>query len=659
VGLTKVGSGVLLLNSNNTYTGGTTVAAGTLVLSGAGTLGAASGRTTIGGGMLDLGGTTQTQAGVSLAGGVLQNGNLKAPISSTGGTLNGIGGTASLTTSLGITAVVGTNTYTGGTTINGGVVDVVGSIDNSTVNSGGILTGTGSAGATQINAGGTFAPGNGTAGSSMSVSGNLAFQLGSVYRVQLNPQASSFANVAGAATLANATVNAAFADGNYVAKRYTILSAAHGVSGSFGPLINTNLPTNFRIALSYGTNDVYLDLSLAFPNGLNGNQTALGNALTRFFNTTGAVPLAYGTLNAAQLSQVAGELPTGAQQTTLDAMNMFVGLLTDPSSHQAFVSNSAAGGWIGTEESGRASAYLPYNKSDGFAMLASAPATFERRWSVWAAGFGGSQSAGGNAATGTNHATSRVFGTAVGASYFFSPDTTAGFALAGGGTSFGVDAMGSGRSDLFQAGVYLRHNKGPFYVAGALAYGWQDLTADRAVTVAGVDRLRTGFEASAYSGRLESGYRFAVPWSDRFGITPYGGAEFTTFNLPFYSESVVTGTSRFALGYAAKDVTGMRSDFGVRADKSFSAEEGSLTLYGRVAWVHDFAPDRSIVAALQALPGVNFVVSGAAGAKDLGLVAVSAEMKWRSGWSVAATFEERMSRATQAFSGKGSVRYQW
>lgn len=44
----------------------------------------------------------------------------------------------------------------------------------------------------------------------------------------------------------------------------------------------------------------------------------------------------------------------------------------------------------------------------------------------------------GNASLGSNAATSRVFGTAEGPDYLFSPNTLAGFALAGGGTNFAV-----------------------------------------------------------------------------------------------------------------------------------------------------------------------------------------------------------------------------
>ena len=120
------------------------MSAGTLQLSGAGTLGSTAGVTTVSGGTLDLGGTTQTQAAVNLSGGTLQNGALNAPISSAGGTINGIGGTASVTTAAGTTIVEGNNTYTGATTVNGGTlaaggVNLFSPNSNTVVNSGGTL----------------------------------------------------------------------------------------------------------------------------------------------------------------------------------------------------------------------------------------------------------------------------------------------------------------------------------------------------------------------------------------------------------------------------------------------------------------------------------------------------------------------------------------
>jgi len=247
----------------------------------------------------------------------------------------------------------------------------------------------------------------------------------------------------------------------------------------------------------------------------------------------------------------------------------------------------------------------------------------------------------------------------VGADYRVSPHTVAGFALAGGGTSFGVTGYGSGRSDLFQAAAYLHHTAGPAYLSAALAYGWQDITTDRTVTIAGVDRLRGAFKANAYSGRVEGGYRFVVPGTGDFGVTPYAAAQATTFDLPAYAEQVVSGAANFALSYAGKRVTDTRSELGARTDKSFAVQDGVLTLRSRVAWAHDFNPDRSVAATFQALPGASFIVNGAAPARDSVLTTTAAEMTWASGWSAAASFESELSAVTRSYAGKGVVRYGW
>jgi autotransporter-associated beta strand protein len=582
----------------------------------------------------------------------------------------------------------GMTTYAGATTVNGGVLEVDGSAASSsmiTVNANATLTGTGTVGNTTINSGGIFAPGSGAPGSSMTVTGSLALQSGAIYVVMLNPSTASLANVSGAATLGGATVNATYANGSYISKQYTILTAG-SVSGTFGSLVNSNLPTNFTTSLSYDPTHAYLNLALNFtpppvgpagPNfgsGLSLNQQSVANTLTSFFNATGGIPMAFGTLTPAGLSQVSGESATGSQQTTFDAMTQFMSVMTDP-----FVAGRGNGGSTGAnapgyaEESYGVSAYAPkdtprsQSERDAYAAIyrKAPPAAdpFLQRWSVWAAGFGGSQSTDGNAALGSNNTTSSIAGTAVGADYRISPFTIAGFALAGGGTSFSVANGGSAHSDLFQAGAFIRHTVGAAYISGALAYGWQDITTNRTVSVAGIDQLRAEFNANAYSGRVEGGYRFVAPWAGGIGITPYAAGQFTTFDLPAYAESVVSGTGNFVLAYGARDVTDTRSELGIRTDKSWAMPNSwsgaILTLRGRLAWAHDFDPDRSIGATFQTLPGASFVVNGAAQASDSALTTASIEMKWLNGWSGAATFEGEFSSVTSSYAGKGVVRYTW
>jgi uncharacterized protein with beta-barrel porin domain len=442
-----------------------------------------------------------------------------------------------------------------------------------------------------------------------------------------------------------------FAPGGNVIKQVTILNATGGVSGNFNPLVSSNI-ANIQSTLSYDANDVFLNSNLVFvsPNGLNTNQQNVANALSGFFNSTGSIPAVFAALGPGGLTQASGEAATGSQQTTFNAMNQFMGLLTDP-----FI----AGRGDGVASSGGAPQFADEGARAYAAIYRKAPVAeaFAQRWSVWAAGYGGSQTTDGNAALGSNAATSRIYGTAVGADYRFSPFTLAGFALAGGGTNFSVaNGLGGGRSDLFQAGAFVRHTVGPAYISAALAYGWQDITTDRTVTNAGIDQLRAKFNANAWSGRVEGGYRFVT---QGFGLTPYAAGQFTTFELPTYAETAVIGANTFALGYAAKNVTASRSEFGLRSDKSFAMQNAILTLRGRAAWAHDFNPDRNIAATFQTLPGASFVVNGAAQWPDAALATASAEMKWLNGVSLVATFEGEFSNVTRSYAGKGVARYAW
>src|SRR5262249_34659702 len=157
----------------------------------------------------------------------------------------------------------------------------------------------------------------------------------------------------------------------------------------------------------------------------------------------------------------------------------------------------------------------------------------------------------------------------------------------------------------------------------------------------------------------EGGYRFVAPGFGGTGITPYVAGQVTTFPLPAYAESAVSGANTFALSYAAKDVTATRTELGLRADKSFAMENLILTLRGGAAWAHDFNGDRSVAATFQSLPGASFTVNGATGAADAALTTASVETTWRNGWTTAAAFEGEFSNVTRSFAGKGTLRYGW
>ena len=88
-------------------------------------------------------------------------------------------------------------------------------------------------------------------------------------------------------------------------------------------------------------------------------------------------------------------------------------------------------------------------------------------------------------------------------------------------------------------------------------------------------------------------------------------------------------------------------------------QDAVLTLRGRAAWAHDFNTDRSIAATFQTLPGASFVVNGAAQSADKALATASAEVKWMSGFSLAAIFEGEFAGNVSSYAGKGVARYAW
>jgi autotransporter-associated beta strand protein len=655
--LIKYGTGTLTIAGAATYTGGTTIDAGTMILGNGGAGGSIIGNVTFCSNGADPSCDTSNSKILGFN---------RSDVYTFAGSISGPG--TVLQFGSGTTILTGASTYSGPTAVDGGILMVNGSITSAVaVNAGGTLSGTGAVGATNVNNGGVLAPGNPTG--ILTVQGNLVLASAASYLIQIGPVGAGRTNVVGTATLGGTVIVAPLPNG-IITHQYDILNATAGLNGTFLGAVAPNYVA-LNPSLSYGPNDIFLNLSLNYNSlgNLNGNQQAVGNALTNFFNSAGFIPAVFAGLTSAGLQQIAGEASTGSLQTTFQAMNTFINTLLDP-----FIDGRTSNGAQQSratpyaDESNAADAYAARggarsgNERDAYAMARKAPflnTAYDPRWSVWASGFGGSETTDGNAVAGTNTMTSRIYGTAVGADYLISPRSLVGFALAGGGTNYSVNNFGTGRSDLFQAGVFVRHTVGQAYVSGALAYGWQNVSTDRIVTAAGFDHLQANFNANAVSGRIEGGYRFMTPWLGGFGITPYAAGQVTTFMLPAYAEQAVVGTNMFAQSYASQSVTDTRTELGVRTDKSFALATGILTVRGRLAWAHDFDPNRAVSATFQTLPGASFVVNGAAKAPDSALTTASAEMKWLNGWSAAATVEGEFSSVTSSYTGKGVVRYTW
>ncbi|UZE47613.1 autotransporter family protein [Rhodopseudomonas sp. P2A-2r] len=670
--ITTAGGNVVSLSGANTYGGGTTVTTGSTL--------AINNSQSIGSGALKLqSGSTlnMTTPGLSLGNAISVAGIAAIATEQdariTGAIVDGVSPGGLIKTGPGLLILSGTSSYSNLTQVKSGILQVDGSIAASnqiSVLSGGVLRGTGTVGKLLIDDGGTFAPGS-TPTTSMTVAGTLGFQAGATYLVHVGLSGMTSVNVSGTAFLGG-TVAIPASSGW---QNWTVIKSILHAGALNGTFAGVSAPPGYTGSLSYSLTDVTLTATGGFASDLvlSRNHGALVAAHDGYLSGGATVPARFDAVLALSgsnltnaLTQISGETPTATHQTGLNAATQFVGTMSDP--NIAGRGGEASSATAYAEEGDAMSAYAATGDKrsgsarDAFAMITKAPPrvpAFRPFWNVWASGFGGTQTTDGNVAAGSNTSTSRIGGVAFGADYHLSPQTVAGFALAGGATNFSVVGGGSGRSDLFQLGGFVRHTIGAAYVTASAAYGWQDVTTDRIVSVGGLDQLRANFNTNSLSARLEAGNRFALPWFGDAGVTPYAATQLTYLDLPAYAETTLSGPTTFALAYAAKGITAPRSELGLRSDRSFAVGDKMLTLRGRAAWAHDFDTDRSATATFLALPGASFVVGGASPAANAALTTAAAELTFISGISVGATFEGEFSDVTRSYAGKGVVRYAW
>ena len=523
---------------------------------------------------------------------------------------------------------------------------------------GGTLSGTGTLKDLNVDAGGTLQPGI-AAGTALKVNGNLAFQTGAFYVATLNATTSTLANVSGTASLSgNVEANI---QGGLSAKTYTILHSG-GLGGTtFDDFIST-MP-GLTATLTYTPTDVLLafNANLGVGGNLNINQQNVANALNNFFNSGGTLPpgflpvfgLSGGNLQNV-LTQLSGEANVDGQAVTFQQMTQFLSLMLDP-----FVAGrNGVGGGAG------ALGFAPEQETDFPSDIALAydailkappkPATLDQRWTAWGTAYGGSDKTNGDPAVGSNTFTANTYGFAAGMDYHPAPDAILGFALAGGGTSWSLaQALGSGRSDAFQAGVYGTKYFGPAYVSGALALANNWMTTNR--TALG-DQLTASFNAQSFGGRVEAGYRYAV--QPAIGVAPYAALQAQTVHTPTYSETDLTAGG-FGLTYAAMNATDTRGELGARFDALTTVNGLPLILRSRLAWAHDWVSNPALTTVFQALPGASFVVNGAPLPANSALASAGAELKLNPHLSLLGKFDGEFANGSQTYAGTGTLRYTW
>ena len=358
--LTKDGTGAVTLTGTNSYTGGTTIAGGTLIgsttsLTGdvlnnaslvidqdtggsfAGDISGSGALTKDGTGAVTLTGTNSYSGGTTIAGGtligsttsltgdVLNNASLVIDQDTDGSFAGDVSGTGTLTKDgSGAVTLTGTNSYTGGTTVAGGTLNIEGYLTGSRVlvQNAARLTGHGVVGGISAASGATIAPAGAAIGTLM-VDGDIDFAPGSTLEINANADGEADLLAAtGNVTISGGTVQVLAADGDYAPQTsYTILSG-ESVEGSFDD-VETDLAF-LMPTLSYRANGVGLLLTrndVQFADvAETTNQIEVGSALNDAFAAESALYYAVVGQSAAGAREIFDNLSGEVHATVANAL---------------------------------------------------------------------------------------------------------------------------------------------------------------------------------------------------------------------------------------------------------------------------------------------------------------------------------------------------
>lgn len=516
-------------------------------------------------------------------------------------------------------------------------------------------------------------------GGVLRVTGSYTQTATSLLAVSVNPTANAQLSVGGSASL-DGFLRIYYLPGYYTSKTYTLISAG-SVTGQFYAVGNSPPPAGTTQTISYTATSVNLTLTgsgtvgyfsdsetpdTSLIPGASANQQSVANSINNFFFSGGTLPAGFANLSLLSdsaalraLDQLSGEVGTSFISVGFEANSLFLNSITNPF-------NLDRGSSFGPAQAFATEERTPSALSDDIALAyasilrepGAARPTIPSRWSAWGAAYGGSGSIGGDPSAGSHNTSSQVFGFTGGLDYRLTPDVIVGLALGGGGSNWAVSqGLGTGYSNMFQAGIYGSERWGPFYLTGAFADSVSQVTTNRTITISGIDVLSANFPANVVSARLEGGYRYGI---GGFGVTPYAAFQPQLMQLASYGENVVSGSPQFSLSYPARYPTDLRTEVGSWFDESVLLDRGSrLQLYARAAWAHDSGDGTGATALFQSLPGASFVVNGAKPDDDGAIVTVGAKYSLIDGWSIMANFDGEFSGNTSIYSGTAILRKTW
>jgi len=675
LGVVKLGTGTLVLSSANTYTGGTTISAGTLQLSGSGTLGSTSGILNVNSGAtLDLNGTNQTVglfygSGTitsSTSGGILtiDNGDTGVGTYTYSGTLqDGTGSTGLTKNGTSTEILTGSNTYSLGTVVNAGTLEVDNTTGSGTgsgstnVYSGGTLRGTGTAGGdVQIASGGTLSAGTASSIGAFAIGGNLYSGSTTTMRIYGTTAGVTYdqINVTGVANLGG-TLSLSY--GSFVpqaGQTFNLITATGGISGTFTTIVN---PLANALTFTYNSHDgTLVDPSITVttvqnsyvPFATNPNQASAGRMLDSVASDPRAATL------ISYLNALPGTSLAAAMSALTPIGNAVVPPLVTEDAHATFRTLNQRMGAIRAGSTGLDISQVHLDNpeipiedliaSNGDTPVSSARLfrpTIDNRWGFFAAADGNFGSFDGG--TGGQNSSYSGEGMDAGGDYRISRNLVVGFA-----TGYNHD-----KQDFDDAGSSVTVNTvrfGPYATWKDQKGDWVDGTIGGAYHWFDSDRVALGGNATGSTTGLEFdtsttyGHDFILGSAKQWTLTPTVGLDYVHLTVDRYAESgsiapmIIEGQTNDSL----------RSSLGGTVAYATKVCGLALSPYLQAGWDHEFLDAvQAVNSRLASGAGSDFTVYGASSGHEIATF----------GLGVNAALTERIS-ANLGYAGEANESFQ-
>ncbi|MGL6244350.1 autotransporter domain-containing protein [Pseudomonas sp.] len=484
---------------------------------------------------------------------------------------NDISGHGGLTKQgIGTLVLTGANTYAGPTLVNQGRLAINGSLLSAvTVNESGILGGNGRISALTAKSGGTVAPGNSIG--TLQVAGDVVFEPGSTYAVELSPTSSDQIIAGGKAVIDGATVSLSLENSptllttrevqSLLGTQYNILQAAGGIEGRFGAV----LPNYLFIggALDYSATGIQLAVERNAASFASVGQTPNQRAVAAAAEQLGAGNPLYETLLLSPTAAVAQQ----AFQQLSGEIHPAIGTLLINDSRYL---RDAVGERLRERDLFDAAAPTD-DRSNAWVKVLGA----------WGKSDGGHDNASSNSSIG---------GLLAGVDGLITEDTRLGFVTgySDSSLSMGDGTHSSASVDSYHLGAYLGHEIDALRLSVGGAYSWHRIDVKRDLQFGDVSgKQKSKRDATTAQLFTEAAYRLDL---QPLALEPFANLAYVHLN----SDSFTEKGDAAALKGGEDNRDAVLSTLGVRASKAIAlSDKQQLELSGTLGWQHNLSNTRS------------------------------------------------------------------